>query len=75
MTRYSNRSEDSGISRYEIQGDGIIIQFSTGAKYLYTNVSAGNTNIEKMKELAIIGEGLNSFINKHVKKLYESKIN
>ena len=38
------------------------LKFSDGAVYLYTNQSAGSANIEYMKQLAIAGEGLNSFI-------------
>lgn len=41
---------------------------------LYTYTSAGSHNIEEMKELATRGEGLNSFINRHVRKKYASKI-
>lgn len=74
MTTYSNRGQDSGISAYEINNDCIIVQFSTGSEYLYTYASAGVANIEKMKELAVRGEGLNSFINTNVKKLYHAHI-
>ncbi len=74
MTRYGNQGGDSGISAYEIQDDSIIVQFSTGAKYLYTYASAGVSNIEKMKELAAKGEGLNSFITKNARTSYASKL-
>lgn len=74
MTRYGNQGGDSGISAYEIQDDGIIVQFSTGAKYLYTNTSAGTLNIQEMKRLAVKGEGLNSFIMKHARTSYSSKL-
>lgn len=74
MTRYSNKGADSGISAYEIKDDGIIVQFTSGVKYLYNYVSAGSANIEKMKELALIGEGLNSFIMKNAKTSYASKL-
>lgn len=70
MTKYGNVGGDSGISMYEIRDDGIAVQFSTGVIYLYTNASAGITNIEEMKKLAIRGEGLNSFISAHVKFKY-----
>lgn len=75
MTKYSNKGQDSGISMYEIRDDGIAVQFSTGAIYLYTNASAGVTNIEEMKKLAIRGEGLNSFIMKHVRTKFAAKLN
>ena len=74
MTRYSNKGGDSGISAYEILDDGIIVQFSTGSTYLYTYASAGSVKIEKMKVLAIRGEGLNSFIMTNAKTSYQSKL-
>jgi len=74
MTRYSNNGGKSGISEYEINDDGIIIQFSNGAKYLYTYTSAGTSNIEEMKRLALIGEGLNSYIMKYARTSFSSKL-
>jgi hypothetical protein len=74
MTIYSNKGGDSGISSYEIKDDEIIVQFSSGVKYLYNYTSAGSTNIEKMKELALKGEGLNSFIMRNVKTSFASKL-
>ncbi len=74
MTRYGNQGGDSGISAYEIQEDGIIVQFTNGGQYLYTNASAGVGNIAKMKELAVKGEGLNSFIMKNTRTAYASKL-
>ena len=73
MERYKNLNRTSGVSFYEIETDRITIQFDDGMNYLYTNKSAGSSNISKMKQLAFAGKGLNSFINIHVKKLYESK--
>ena len=73
MERYKNLSGSSGVSAYEIGTDSITVQFNDGWYYLYTNGSAGSGNISQMKQLAIAGRGLNSFINTHVKKLYESK--
>lgn len=74
MQRYKNLGGDSGVSFYEIDTDCIKVQFSDGAIYLYTNNSAGVHNINEMKHLASIGRGLNSFINKHVRKKYASQL-
>lgn len=73
MERYRNIIGDSGVSAYEIGADFIRVQFSTGATYLYTYSSAGSVNIEQMKVLAQKGDGLNSFINTRVRKLYARK--
>lgn len=70
MTRYSNKGHDSGILAYEISPTEISVKFSDGSVYRYSYNSAGQNNVEQMKKLAQQGEGLNSFINKHVKFKY-----
>ena len=72
MERYRNIDGDSGVTGYEIGSDFIKVWFNNNW-YLYTYASAGSNNIEEMKKLAVAGNGLNSFINKHVRKDYESK--
>ena len=74
MERYGNRGGNSGIVAYEIGHDFITVKFEDGSVYLYTNYSAGSDAIEHMKQLAIAGEGLNSFINRYVRKNYAKRI-
>lgn len=74
MERYKNLGGDSGVSAYEIGDDSITVQFNDGAVYLYTNRKPGSAKLEKMKLLAVAGEGLNSYINTDVKSDYESKL-
>ncbi len=74
MERYKNLSGNSGIVVYEIGDDSIKVEFRDGHLYLYTYQSAGRINIEKMKELAIAGRGLNTFISKFVRKHYASRL-
>jgi hypothetical protein len=71
MAKYLNRSGESGIMAYEIGDDYIKIQFKTGSVYSYSYGIAGNINVENMKILATSGSGLNSYIIKNVKKLYD----
>lgn len=73
MQRYMNRGGNSGVVGFDIGGDSITVQFQDGWKYLYTYRSAGSQNIEQMKGLALEGRGLNSFINKAVRKKYARK--
>ncbi len=73
MERYSNLGGNSGIAAYESGPDFIRVQFSDGAVYLYTYASAGSHNIERMKQLARSGQGLNSFINTNARKAYARK--
>lgn len=72
MEQYKNLGRDSGVSFYEINSESVTVQFNTGKIYLYTYQSAGSQNIEEMKLLAKNGEGLNSFINRVVRKKYAS---
>ena len=71
MNSYLNRSGWSNVSTYELGTDYIKVQFNDGSVYLYTYVSAGQHHIELMRQLAIQGQGLNSYINKYVRKNYE----
>ncbi len=74
MERYKNLSGNSGVAAYEIATDSITVEFKDGHVYLYTYQSAGSENIERMKELAIAGRGLNTYISRHVRKRYASKL-
>lgn len=70
MVQYANKGCDSGVLAYEISDSKISVKFSDGSVYHYSYASAGQGNVEKMKKLAIHGEGLNSFINTHVRFKY-----
>ena len=74
MERYKNLGGDSGVVAYELGKDSITVEFNDGSLYLYTYQSAGSNNIEQMKGLAVTGRGLNTFINKNVRKKYASKL-
>jgi hypothetical protein len=72
MERYSNIGGDSGVSAYEIGVDYIKVKFSgTGKTYTYSYRKAGSHHVENMKNLAQSGNGLNSYINRNVKYLYD----
>lgn len=78
METYKNLSGQSNVSRYEIGRDYINVEFKDRGKdgcntYKYSYTSAGQSNIEQMKLLAIGGSGLLTFIVKNVKKSYEHK--
>lgn len=74
MQRYLNAGGDSGVTRFEIGQDSIAVEFRDGAVYLYNHASAGSSNIEQMKQLALCGRGLNSFINRHARKAYAARL-
>ncbi len=75
MKKYLNISGESGIEAYEIGTDYIIVKFNNGAicNYLYTYNSTGKENVDKMKQLAEDGSGLNSFISRFIRNRYEKK--
>ena len=72
MKRYGNLSGNSGVTRFEIGRDSVLVEFQ-GVLYLYTNESAGKANVERMKALARAGRGLSGFISRHVRKQYAGK--
>ncbi|MBI9080261.1 MAG: hypothetical protein JEY79_11050 [Pseudodesulfovibrio sp.] len=73
MERYGNLHGNSGVTTYKINDDSICVEFKGGKTYLYTYASAGEENIEKMKELAREGRGLATFISQEVHDDSESK--
>lgn len=73
MQRYRNLSGDSGVVAYEIGRDSINVMFKDGWTYLYTYASAGPFQIEKMKKLAVAGQGLCRYIVKYVHESYAAK--
>lgn len=74
VERYKDRDGDSNVAGYEIGQGYIDVEFKTGAVYRYTNSSAGAANIERMILRAKSGDGLNAFINTHVRKRYSAKM-
>ena len=74
MTPYANAGGDSGVKAYEYDAESITVEFTTGAKYLYTYGVTGSIAVEEMKTLADSGQGLNEYINRVVKKRYARKL-
>ena len=73
VQRYKNLSGDSGVLAYEIGKESITVLFNNGSRYLYTNKSAGASNIVQMQRLARAGHGLSTFISQNVHARYERK--
>ena len=74
MQPYLNRSGDSGVLAYEIAPTSITVQFRKSGIYVYDYVKPGAEAVEKMKELAVAGRGLGTFISSKVKKKFASKL-
>lgn len=73
MQHYKNYNGNSGILRYEIGDNFVTVEFQTGNYrfYKYTFMSAGQSNVNQMKTLAIQGRGLNGFIKEEIGDDYE----
>lgn len=72
--RYKNLSGDSIVDQYELAKDGVTVRFKNCSVYRYTNQSADPENISKMKELAVSGKGLGTFIETKLKGRYLRKV-
>lgn len=70
---YGNRGGNSGVVAFQAGPDFIRVKFHDDCIYLYTYASAGEANIERMKELAYAGQGLNGYINRHVRNRYAAR--
>ncbi len=73
MEPYRNVEGNSDVTAYQVGPDYITLQFSDGSTYRYTYISAGQENVERMKSLAQAGQGLDTFINAAIRKLYARK--
>ena len=63
------KGKPSGVKEYRLGEDYIDVRFyGTDAIYRYTYILTGKGNVEKMKECATNGEGLNALINKVARK-------
>ena len=74
MQRYKNVNGKSDVARYAIAKDSITIRFTDHSEYRYSNQSAGQENVSKMKELAHAGKGLGTFVGANVKDRYSRKV-
>jgi hypothetical protein len=72
MKEYRNSNGDSDIEAYETGADYVAVRFSGSDRtYTYSYSMAGMTHVENMKLLAAQGYGLNGYINRYVRFLYD----
>ena len=60
-------SENSGIVAYAIGENHIDVEFKNGGIYRYKEARIGRLQFLNMQVCAILGSGLNGFINRHVR--------
>ena len=70
--KYKNLNENSNVFAYRINLDSIDVMFNgSNRTYRYSYNSAGIRNVNELIIRAERGYGLNSFINRFCKYLYE----
>lgn len=74
MQPYADVDGDSGVAGYEIGPGSITVYFKSGGAYLYTDEVTGRSHVDTMKQLAQKGDGLNAYINRHVRERYAQKL-
>jgi hypothetical protein len=74
MEKYKNLTGVSGIVTYKIADDSITIKFKDGGTYLYTNRKPGAQHVKKMKEMAVKGYGLATYINIFVRENFDKQL-
>lgn len=72
MERYKNVSRNSGVTSFEIHSDHIDVLFKD-TLYTYDYSITGKKHVEKMKELAIKGKGLSTYITQNVREKFAAK--
>lgn len=73
MQPYSGQIRRGGVVAFEIGPDWIDVQFGSGWIYHFSYERPGQLRVERMKELALSGKGLSTFISKHVKNRFQSR--
>ena len=74
MQPYEARQRESGIAAYEIGETWIKVRFEDGGCYLYNGSAPGLLHVRAMSRLAEAGDGLNTYINRHVRMNYARKL-
>lgn len=72
MKRY--RGSDSGIAAYAWGPGWIVIRFHRGGTYRYDDRHPGPEHVLEMQRLAEAGEGLNTYVNQHVRDDYAARM-
>ncbi len=74
MPIYKDTDGDSGVHSYEFGEGWIDVTFTKGGSYRYDESSPGSGHVHAMIQLAEAGNGLNAYINKHVRKNFAKKL-
>ncbi len=73
MKRYRS-GHDSGVAAYACGPDWIEVRFHRGGTYRYDARHPGMLHVIEMQRLAEAGDGLNTYINQHVRDDYAAHL-
>ena len=73
MKTYDNLGGNSGVVAYDYDSHMIKVQFDDGWIYEYEASKIGAADFQKMISLAESGHGLNSYINRYIRKRFSNK--
>lgn len=74
MERYRNLSGRSPVTAYEAFERAIAVLFRDGTLYLYDYAMTGQRDVERMKRLAVAGQGLATYISQVVRGRYGRRL-
>lgn len=70
MESYRSKSgKPYGATAYEIEENGIIIEFQNKDTYKYSTAKCGSIHIDNMISCAIAQSGLSTYVSQHRKEL------
>jgi hypothetical protein len=67
VERYRALSGISGVRAFIAGDEYIIVRFTDGSIYLYDDEKPGSRHVKRMKDLALTGRGLTTYINQRVR--------
>lgn len=70
FSRYRDVSGHSGVVAYSLLPDAIAVEFAQGGVYLYSYDCPGRLHVARMKVLACNGQGLSSYISRHIRNRF-----
>ncbi len=73
MKAYDNLGGNSGVVAYDYDSEVIKVQFDDGWIYEYEASTIGAADFQQMISLADSGHGLNSYINRYIRKRFSNK--
>ena len=65
---------ETGVRSFALLPDAIALRFSDGNVYLYTHDAPGAAHVRAMRERAVAGHGLSTYVSQHVQQRYAGKL-